>query len=486
MDVEPHKKTHVIGSYNMSFASDLGITIGSEKQFLARLKNEDDKRKYWKNAAQQVKEFFKQKTPSFVGFQEMNDADEVGPGKGFQELLKLLGNSETKSTEKEQSDNKNSNYKKYGKINDNYQWFSYSTYTKFGYPTVLSIINTTKVGNIKFEKSFGLDIDKSGRPLSVVFTTEGYTLINLHGPNSKKASAEKNFPVVEELKKIVEEYKNLIEANKFFIVGDFNDPYNSLTSLELGKDKNDKSITLTYKGPAPKSCCYNFDSSCPDENFGINGQKNTNVYNNSIVNEKYDDFQGISEDFVNKTCVTRISRETDDKQNINLEELEQFKDATLEELRNNSDLTEKDISKIEEELNTKNGQELKKYIAELRSQDLKNTAIGLKTRGSIENYRFTGDYTFGQNPLSNLEIVTSSNNEKISTRSDHEMVFSIYSITSIKDLTAGGVKRKIKRKSRKSNKSKKTRKSNKKVYKHHKKSKKERSKRRKTKRKTRK
>ena len=29
--------THAIGSYNMSFASDLGLLIGSEKQFLARL-----------------------------------------------------------------------------------------------------------------------------------------------------------------------------------------------------------------------------------------------------------------------------------------------------------------------------------------------------------------------------------------------------------------------------------------------------------------
>jgi hypothetical protein len=349
---------------------------------------------------------------------------------------------------------------------------------------LFSQLDTTKVGDIKFETSFGLDID-AGRPLSVVFTTEGYTLINLHGPNSKKASAEGTLPVVEKIQKIVENHRSKIEASKFFIVGDFNDPYNSLKSLELGNDKNGKPITLTYNGTAPKSCCYNFDSSCPYENFGKDKQENTKLYNNSIVKEKYDTFQNINDEFVNKTCVTRISKSADNKQNINSEELE-VKEATLEELRKNSDLTEEDITEIQKKLNTMDGQNLKTYIAKLRSQDLNNTVIGLGARGSLENYRFTGDYTFGQNPITNLEIVPSSNNETISTRSDHEMVFSMYSTTSIKDLISGGVKRKTKRKSRKSNKSKKTRKSNKKVYKHHKKSKKERSKRRKTKRKTRK
>ena len=410
--------THAIGSYNMSFASDLGLLIGSEKQFLARLKNKDEKRQYWENAAQHVKKFFEEKTPSFVGFQEMNDSDIISDArgeKGYQKLLYVLSDNKNHTNTPRESFSKYSKtYKKQGELtinNKNYQYFGFSVKSGDTFPSIISIINTDKVGEILFKESFGLDIG-SGRPLSVVFTEEGYTLINLHGPNSKKASAEGNLPVVEKLKEIVTEHKALIDVNKFFIVGDFNDPYNSLKKLELGKD-----ITLKYLGPAPKSCCYNFDSSCPDENLGEGNKVNTKLYTNSIVSELYDNFQDIDGEFVNKTCVTRISRPTVEGTPIIPEELEQVKSATLEELRNNSDLTTDDVVKIEQILNNKNGQELKTAIAKLRSQDVSqdliNTAIGLGQRGSLENYRFTGDYTFGRTPKAPLEIVPASNNEKI-------------------------------------------------------------------------
>lgn len=59
----------VIGTYNMSFASDKGLTIGSEKKFL-----EDNctDRSCWKNALIHLKDFIKEKKPLAVGLQEMN------------------------------------------------------------------------------------------------------------------------------------------------------------------------------------------------------------------------------------------------------------------------------------------------------------------------------------------------------------------------------------------------------------------------------
>ena len=48
-------------------------------------------------------------------------------------------------------------------------------------------------------------------------------------------------------------------------MGDFNDRYDGISEIKIG-DK-----VASYTGPAPKSCCYNWDSSCPDdfeEDFG--------------------------------------------------------------------------------------------------------------------------------------------------------------------------------------------------------------------------
>jgi hypothetical protein len=47
-----------------------------------------------------------------------------------------------------------------------------------------------------------------------------------------------------------------IKSPKIFIVGDFNDRYDGITSIEIGD------LILKYSGESPKSCCHNWDSSC--------------------------------------------------------------------------------------------------------------------------------------------------------------------------------------------------------------------------------
>ncbi len=80
--------THVIGTYNMSFMSDLETEIGkkmqfaSEGAFLARLYGKPaERRMFWMNAANLLKNFLIEKEPSVVGLQEMNVSAE-GSGSG--------------------------------------------------------------------------------------------------------------------------------------------------------------------------------------------------------------------------------------------------------------------------------------------------------------------------------------------------------------------------------------------------------------------
>jgi hypothetical protein len=72
----------VVGTYNMSFASDLGISTDQKIQDKVRTDRQDSEiaflmrqrslRQYWKNALKLLEEFIDQKKPVVVGLQEMN------------------------------------------------------------------------------------------------------------------------------------------------------------------------------------------------------------------------------------------------------------------------------------------------------------------------------------------------------------------------------------------------------------------------------
>ena len=84
------KKPIVVGTYNMSFASDKGWmperpsgkgtfpkdgvppVAPSEAAFLRSLVDDKDRRQFWKNALKHLKEFIVKKQPLAVGLQEMN------------------------------------------------------------------------------------------------------------------------------------------------------------------------------------------------------------------------------------------------------------------------------------------------------------------------------------------------------------------------------------------------------------------------------
>ena len=293
-------KTPLIAlTYNMSFASDLGIAMGSEAYFVQRaiLADQSNPRAYWKNAAKLVYYFVNTKNPSLMYFQEMNDRvkiQETTPDfdGGYLELLELLAKPDTISYIRDipysvQGSRLVSYYTKgtyVGKNKQNYGFVAYSIKKGNTYPTLLTIWNIDTLG--EFINFYGNDIGlhsvyrsnsvNLGRNFSCVKTSRQVTLINLHGPNEP-------YFVDIWLKKAIEDYME--EARALFdiipelvvIGGDTNDTgldntnpnYNKSGSpdrtinpktVDRLREIEFKEITYSYVGLAPLSCCAEFPS----------------------------------------------------------------------------------------------------------------------------------------------------------------------------------------------------------------------------------
>ncbi len=273
-------------SYNMSYLSDLGPKSpwgkGSEAYFLSRIIG-DDKRLYWKNAANLVHYFFSTEDPDVMFFQEMNDRNKIRTeyqnaaddvtlenGKfmgGYQALLELLNGgpdgivySDELTAFPEDSDS----YYVHGSFkNKAYCFLAYSIEKDGTFPTVLTIWKTLHLG--EFKNFYGNDIGfhrkyqpseprtvnvHLGRNFSCVRTTNNANLINFHGPNAR-------YDTVTKLKVVIEEY--MMEAKKKFgntwkekstiIGGDSNDANNSLHAIWLNNER------YTYRYEKPRTCC---------------------------------------------------------------------------------------------------------------------------------------------------------------------------------------------------------------------------------------
>ena len=286
-------------TYNMSFASDLGIATGvSEAYFVQRaiLADQSNPRAYWKNAAKLVYYFVNEKNPSLMYFQEMNDSVRIKETKpdfdgGYQALLELLAKPNTISYTREipysvQDSRLVSYYTKgtyVGNNEQNYGLVAYSIKKGNTYPTLLTIWNIDTLGG--FDNFYGNDIglhsdyssnpNNLGRNFSCVKTIKQVTLINLHGPNEPESA-----DIL--LKKAIEDYME--EARKLFVVfspelvvigGDTNDSGRGNSNLEydekgpLDTRINPKTvdrlreiefekIIYSYVGLAPLSCCAEF------------------------------------------------------------------------------------------------------------------------------------------------------------------------------------------------------------------------------------
>jgi len=242
--------SHTIGTYNMSFMSDLSVPIGpkmafaSEGAFLARLYgDEPGRRSFWENAKALLRSFILDKSPCAIGLQEINKTEGTNTGSDAidQMLLEF----------------------------PNYKQICRNVPTNNAGVSI--IFNTETLG----DESESVIIDnpnQPGRPILMVLTTGGYLLISIHG--AQNPGLRLNQPAFNEY--MIEKNKNTIETtasefiqgkniSQIFIMGDFNDRYDAI------KDINIDGMIATYSGTAPKSCCYNWDSSCENEDLEMGG-----------------------------------------------------------------------------------------------------------------------------------------------------------------------------------------------------------------------
>ena len=287
-------------TYNMSFASDLGIAMGSEAYFVQRaiLADQSNPRAYWKNAAKLVEYFVNLKNPTLMFFQEMNDRVKIQESSpdfdgGYQALLELLAKPDTISYTREISYSvAGSRLVSYyttgtyvGRDDQNYGFVAYSIEKGNTYPTVLTIWNIDTLG--EFDNFYGNDLGlhsnymsnriNLGRNFSCVKTSKQVTLINLHGPNEPGSTDTL-------LKEAIEEYMEATREVFVFspelvvIGGDTNDsginntnpnynisgPFDRTINPEtidrLREIEFQKTI-YKYEGLAPLSCCaeYSYD-----------------------------------------------------------------------------------------------------------------------------------------------------------------------------------------------------------------------------------
>lgn len=401
---------HTIASYNMSFASDLGTTkFGSEKHFVhdanKRIKNRkakgsilpdpDDQdpnthplRHAWKRAAKLVRLFWEAEKPSAMGLQEMNTKEKVGeasPAEGYEKLQRILGDMEY------------------------LRFYANSVINKNGsFPTLLTIWDKDKLGEIMTKKEgndlisyeyvadiglddpFKHDPNHQGRPITIISTTKGFVLINLHSPNVSEQSYELNMIALRvsinmHLKKFLEQYRVPLDTNKLFIMGDFNDPFHAIkssTPLLISQAGIDTPLFYSTNDDEIKSCCYNFDSACPDGDRNKTPNRQHEMRESARGKLSADPYE----------CYIREDHDKD---------IDERLDGNV---KTNAVVDDEDADEI-------------------------GLQLSMGARGLLTNYQYTGDYVMGANVVTNLQIYRPEGTEfftKYSLESDHEMVFATF------------------------------------------------------------
>jgi len=412
----------VVASYNMSFASDRGIYEGIECRDISCdnlfpgevnfLKNATKPREFFDNARQKLFDFILAAKPTIVGLQEMiflPEKEEQSDMKnikimnfeknpqpittaGYNEIKDWLkGGTGDKDDAKGKDDTES-------KIKSKYEIVKATTVKppkkggEADYTSNVTIFDKTKLGELVMPKGWNelakdgpdnalsnptlpyvRDMGKGGRPFSMIVTSGGYIIVNVHAPKVDNDNVKNAEKVRDELQNLFSkalthylEWSLTAEDNnppfkvntsKIFFVGDFNDQWHTINAnkpLKFGKGKNEILLTTGLdEKDGIKSCCYNWDSCCKVSDTDNNEGKNP---------VKYDPEKKIS-------CQDKLPKGKDKK--------------------------------------------------------------SMEERGNVDNYIFTGDYCLGQNLKSKLQMYKGSPSyydEKTgaSKASDHELVWASF------------------------------------------------------------
>ena len=428
-------KDIVVASYNMSFASDRGIYKGIECRDISCdnlfpgevnfLKNATKPREFFDNARQKLFDFILAAKPTIVGLQEMiflPEKEEQSDMKnikimnfeqnpqpittaGYNEIKDWLkGGTGDKDDAKGKDDTES-------KIKSKYEIVKATTVKppkkggEADYTSNVTIFDKTKLGELVMPKGWNelakdgpdnalsnptlpyvRDMGKGGRPFSMIVTSGGYIIVNVHAPKVDNDNVKNAEKVRDELQNLFSkalthylewsltaEDKNnspfKVNTSKIFFVGDFNDQWHTINAnkpLKFGKGTGANEISLTTgldEKDGIKSCCYNWDSCC----------KVSDTDNNEGTNPvKYDPEKKIS-------CQDKLPKGKDKK--------------------------------------------------------------SMEERGNVDNYIFTGDYCLGQHVKTKLQMYKGSPSyydEKTgaSKASDHELVWASFT-TDDKNIEGG-------------------------------------------------
>lgn len=259
---------HLVATYNMSFAGDMGLDPQRDGVFESEgafhlMNKTGNPRAFWLNALSLVKHFWStEEHASVMGLQEINLE------KGSVDIERTIASINPSLIVVTEEVVVNPHVK----------------------PAVTLIWNKDKLGEESTRLIEDLDYipsdeatntrangakvsgKQTGRPVLMIYTKGGYILISCHGPNhpelSKKTMKDFRISLNEKFMRFTS--GKPVDKNKVFIMGDFNDRYDAIQSINLGD------ASLSYNGVAPKSCCHNWDSSCRDPRFkalGIAGRQ---------------------------------------------------------------------------------------------------------------------------------------------------------------------------------------------------------------------
>ena len=504
-----------IATYNTSFASDLGLAIGSEKHFLDRIKGLANPRKFFENSIDHALEWCKAEGAPWgaIGFQEMNTPE------------KLPGYFDSKNDPKKQHNDRGIDYtidRFRSKLEeDKVRSVSGGVFTKFGYPTVLTIWNTEVFGELKGSETSGemgkysyetqlpkyvyvsdMETDailkmfsgskeankdllkklpdpkpQGGRPILIVLTERDgrkYLLVNLHAPNRQPGNVElqmelTHFCIHKHIEQALtkfgitdDEEKEAI-ARRMFIMGDFNGFFTNEKPFIFMTRK----FSAVKEGdPIPLSCCYNFNSSCPENmRSGVFREEFNKIATDDAPDEGFKKMSpgesylvGLMDahTFVNTTDPSEFPS-TLGRKEIDPEFLES--DVVKEilsgiEFEPKQDLFQ--VSSVDHEC------VIVRSLDKSRDQSLKGTTRNMGDKGKIGNYVLPGDFVLGPDKtvVESAKIVEGTREtDGVSIRSDHEMVSVTFNLldeeVAVETATGG---RRVKKNKTKKNKNKKTKK----------------------------
>jgi hypothetical protein len=485
-----------IATYNTSFASDLGLVIGSEKHFLKRIENMRNRRHFFENSIKHAIDWCKAKNVPWgaIGFQEMNTPEKFPKYFDFDESHKKQHNDRGI----EYTISKFSN-----ELGDNkIRAASGAVYTEHGYPTVLTIWNPAVFGELKGSKtsremhkySYEKNLPKyvyvsdmetqkiideytddgkqqllgtkpkpqGGRPILIVLTEregKNYLLVNLHAPNRQPGNVELQmkltaFCIREHIKQALERFDlENIPANTF-IMGDFNGFF---TNEEPFTFMTTQFSAVRGTEELPLSCCYNFNSSCPENMRSVafkskfNETNSGNQMKSGVAylcgkKERYDSLMKEAgkkdpkkKDTSYEAKLIRFAK------SLNPDNDKKFKPLTIDgdyltAFKNGVNLVnafnpEQDlfqVSSVDHEC------VIVRSLDKNRDQSLDGNARDMGYRGKKDYYVLKGDFVLGHKGtvIESAEIVKRKESDGVSTRSDHEMVNVIFKL--LDEEVAGG------------------------------------------------